>query len=143
VNSDDLSLLSCKLTLDHLKRHPVWGSFEEDDSEIIRPVRSPEPFTVECDPLTIRTDFVTPCGRSLTGCVAVDRSDDKVYLVEIFVHETWYGFSIALPDLAQSQLEQLRVVLGGLHETIFPLTFRSSVKGPDGKPFSGVFSPFN
>ena len=140
LNSVDLPIRGSKLTLDHLKKHPLWGSFEGDDSELFRPVDSLAPFKVDCDPLLIYATFMTPDGRPLSGCVAVDRADDRVYLVEIHVEEAVYGFNISLADIAEQQLKLLQGRLGVSNERIFPLTFSTPVYGPDNKLFSGEFS---
>ena len=140
MNSVDLPIRGSKLTLDHLKKHPVWRSFEGDDSGFIRPVDSLAPFNVDCDPLTICATFMTPGGRSLSGCVAVDRASDRVYLVEVYVEEAVYSFNISLADIAEQQLKLLQGRLGVSNERIFPLTFSTPVYGPDNKIFSGEFS---
>src|SRR5436309_494253 len=115
---DDLAIRGNELTLELLEKHPVWGSFEGDDSDIIRPVKSEEPFTVDCDPLTIKANLLTPNGRSLAGCIVVDRSDDTVYLVEILIDGRYYGFNVALPDIAESQLMQLQEDMGSVVDPI-------------------------
>jgi hypothetical protein len=97
---------------------------------------------IDCDPLIIKADFASPNGLMLTGCIFVDRSDDIPYLVEVFVGGKCFGFNVSLPDIAVSQLVKLQDALGSPNDCIFPLAFHAAANGPDGMPFSGVFTPF-
>lgn len=138
----DLAIRNDELTPALLDSFPVWGAFDEDDSEIIRPVRTDTPFATDCDPLTIKAVFETVNKTLLSGCVVVDRAFDEVYLIELFVLGRWFGFNRHLPDIAQSQLTQLASALGESENGVFPLRFTTGVIGPRKENFDGVFSPF-
>ena len=142
MNSDDLTIRNDQLTPELLESFPVWGAYDDDDSEIIRPVQTDAPFATDCDPLTIKAKFATTNNRSLSGCVVVDRAFDEVYLIEVFVLGKWFGFNRHLPDIAQSQLAKLASALGESENRVFPLRFTTGVTGPTKEDFEGVFSPF-
>lgn len=134
-------LRSDKLSPAWLEKFPVWGNFDEDDSEMLRPVLEADPFAADCDPLTIKAVFRTAEGMPLKGCVCVERAFDTVYLVEVFLNDRWYGFNRHLKDLAAEDLEKLKAALGNAQLHVFPLRFETQMHRP-GRDFAGTFTPF-
>ncbi len=130
-----------RLSPEWLQKFPVWGNFDEDDSEIVRPVVDEDPFAADCDPLTIKSDLLTAEGIRLGGCISLDRSFGTVYLVEVFLGHEWFGFNRHLSDLAAEDLEKLKTALGDPNLRIFPLRFETQMQRP-GRDFVGTFTPF-
>jgi len=140
VSSGDLAIGDNELNLALLEEYPVWGSFEEDDSEVIRPVGEINPFSADCDPLTIRAGFVTTNEKELEGCVVIDRALECIFLVEIYTNDQCFGFNRELEDLAYSQLKALQESIG--EDGVFPIRYRTSYKWPNGASLEGLFTPF-
>jgi hypothetical protein len=128
------------LTLAWLEKFPVWGSFEDDDSEMIRPVLG-EPFAADCDPLITKARIITNEDIELSGCVYLDRAFDRVYLINVYLRGMWFGFHRQLQDLAAADAERLRVALGNSEAKIFPVRFETQMHD-QGKDFEGEFTPF-
>jgi hypothetical protein len=142
MKQEDLVISSSKLSMELLELHPVWGEFDDDDSEMIRPVHTSDPFLADCDPLVIKADFRTTSGTKLVGCVYINRAFDKVYLIEVCIDGQWIGFSANLPDLANEDLARLSDALGVGDTEIFPMEFITNTSWPDGTSVTGQFSPF-
>jgi|SRR5208283_2380243 len=134
-------LRSDKLTPTWLEEFPVWGHFDEDDSEMVRPVLDEDPLGADCDQLTIKSLFLTVEGIQLSGCVSLERAFDQIYLVELFLGPKWFGFNRHLQDLALEDLEKLKNALGDPNLEIFPLRYQTQMQKP-GRELSGTFTPF-
>jgi hypothetical protein len=130
-----------ELSPEWLQKFPVWGSFDEDDSEMVRPVVDEDLFAADCDPLTIRSDFLTVEGIRLSGCICLERAFDTIYLVEVFLDNKWFGFNRHLQDLATEDLENLKKALGDPKLQVFPVRYETQMQRP-GRDFVGTFTPF-
>lgn len=141
MNTDDYAIFSYKLNLELLEKFPVWGAFDDDDSEVIRPVSSIDPFSYDCDPLTIKARFITPGSSTLDGCVVYDRAFGRVYLIEVFVYGNCLGFNSQLKDLVAKELAKLRGLLNTVEDPVFPIRYETDIFAEDGKKIEGTFSP--
>jgi hypothetical protein len=130
-----------ELSSEWLQTFPVWGSFDEDDSEMVRPVVDDDPFAADCDPLTIKSEFQTVEGIRLSGCICLERAFDTIYLVEVFLNQTWFGFNRHLKDLAAEDLEKLKSALGDPNLQVFPVRYETKIGRP-ARDLAGTFTPF-
>ncbi|QDT27568.1 hypothetical protein Enr10x_28860 [Gimesia panareensis] len=142
MSLEDLKIYHWNLTLEYLEMYPVWGAFDDDDSEIIRPVTAADPFTMDCDPLTIKSDFKTPDGLVMLGCILCDCEDAEVNMVEIFFAGNRFPFSTSVADLQKQTLQRLQNSIRHSEDPIFPLYYQTHTLGPDGKKIEGYFSQF-
>ena len=131
-------------TLADLKRCAVWGRVGDDDLDTYTAIYTDRPFEVEdIDPFLIRADFTTLGGLHLDGSVSINPSWDDVYLIEVFVGESQFGFNWQCQEWAREEIAKLADALKVEESSIFPVQFTTPVIGPDGHSlFSGTFTPF-
>lgn len=139
MKQEDLAIHSCALTWELLEKYPAWTE-ADDDTEMIRPVTSAQPFETEFVTLTLRAVFRTPRGRELRGSVVFSSAFERVYLIEIFASGEGITFNRNLNSLIPQQLERLQDALNEWNDPIFPLVYTTDVLR-DGEAFGGSFDP--
>jgi hypothetical protein len=137
-----------------LERHPVWKTYRPGDrpwilswgvdpavldAELERfGYCGPEPLfpVLACDPLPDRSEMAVAAELRLASGAVLPG-----YLLEPLAFGVFadaeYTFNRGLPRYALQNAERLAAALGISRDEVFPITWRSAVHRPDGRPHSG------
>ncbi|WLE58836.1 hypothetical protein GIY62_17260 [Burkholderia plantarii] len=117
---------------------PIWRYDDEDD--LYHPVTSADQLPESERALSIRANFRTPDGRSFAGYVV---GIERVFSFGLFGGDRVFHVNMNLPDLSAKQLNAFLQVQscesGQTFESLFPLTYTSSINEEPFVDFSGQF----
>jgi hypothetical protein len=123
-------VISMELSFEMFKSCSVW--VDDEDQEGFEPVSTGE--TLPEDDLYVSAEFFVG-ERSLPGCVRTDG------LFAAFFLPTQTIYLNTLLQLPTDDRVALAAFLGVSEAALFPLSFRTKFKFPDGRPVAGHVAP--